>query len=242
MAGARKDGRGPDDIRPIRITRNYQEFAEGSCLIELGNTRVLCAASHEARVPAFLRGSGRGWVTAEYSLLPRSTAVRTPREVQAGRPSGRTQEIQRLIGRSLRAVTDLGAFGEATITVDCDVLLADGGTRTAAITGGYVALYDAFRTLRDAGVVGGAPLVAEVAAVSVGILNGEPVLDLAYEEDVAASVDMNVVMTGGGRFVEVQGTAEGEPFDGEQLGRLLDLSASGIERLVRAQRDALGAG
>ena len=235
----RKDGRGPEDLRPLSIAREYQEFAEGSCLISVGQTRVLCAASFEERVPAFLRGSGRGWVTAEYSLLPRSTTVRTPREVQQGRPSGRTQEIQRLIGRSLRAVTHLGGFGEATVTVDCDVLLADGGTRTAAITGAYVALHDAFRSMRDAGRIGRVPLVEEVAAVSVGILAGEPALDLCYEEDVAASVDMNVVMTGGGRFVEVQGTAEGEPFDRAQLDRLLELASGGITRLVRAQREAL---
>jgi ribonuclease PH len=235
----RKDGRAADDLRPVRITRGFQEFAEGSCVIELGQTRVLCAASFEEKVPGFLRGSGRGWVTAEYSMLPRSTLVRTPREVQQGRPSGRTQEIQRLIGRSLRAVTDLGAFGEATVTVDCDVLLADGGTRTAAITGAYVALYDAFRALRDRGRIETIPLVEEVAAVSVGIVEGEALLDLCYEEDVAASVDMNVVMTAAGRFVEVQGTAEGEPFDRVLLGELLDLGTGGVERLVAEQRAAL---
>jgi ribonuclease PH len=237
----RRDGRRPDELRPVRILRGAQEFAEGSCLIELGRTRVLCAASVEERVPPFLRGSGRGWVTAEYSLLPRSTAVRTPREVQQGRPSGRTQEIQRLIGRSLRAVTDLTAFGEATVTVDCDVLLADGGTRTAAITGGYVALHDAFRALRDAGRIDRIPLVDEVAAVSVGLVDGETLLDLCYEEDAMASVDMNVVMTGSGRFVEVQGTAEGDPFDRARLDAMLELAARGIDRLVRAQREALGA-
>ena len=236
----RKDGRAAEDLREIRMSRGFQEFAEGSCLIELGQTRVLCAASFEERVPNFLRGSGRGWVTAEYSMLPRSTLVRTPREVQQGRPSGRTQEIQRLIGRSLRAVTNLGGFGEATVTVDCDVLLADGGTRTAAITGAYVALYDAFRSLRDGGRVDAIPLVEEVAAVSIGIIEGEPALDLCYEEDVAASVDMNVVMTGGGRFVEVQGTAEGEPFDRQLLDRLLEIAAGGVTRLVTAQRAALG--
>jgi ribonuclease PH len=235
----RKDGRRADELRPIRITRNFQEFAEGSCLIELGQTRVLCAASFEERVPPFLRGTGRGWVTAEYSMLPRATATRTSREVQKGRPSGRTQEIQRLIGRSLRAVTQLGNFGEATITVDCDVLLADGGTRTASITGAYVALYDAFRKMRDAGRIETIPLVEEVAAVSVGIVEGSPVLDLPYEEDSTAAVDFNVVMTGGGRFVEVQGTAEGEPFDREQLDGLLELAAGGIRSLVGAQREAL---
>ncbi len=235
----RKDGRRADELRPIRITRNFQEFAEGSCLIELGQTRVLCAASFEERVPPFLRGTGRGWVTAEYSMLPRATATRTSREVQKGRPSGRTQEIQRLIGRSLRAVTQLGNFGEATITVDCDVLLADGGTRTASITGAYVALYDAFRKMRDAGRIETIPLAEEVAAVSVGIVDGSPVLDLPYEEDSTAAVDFNVVMTGGGRFVEVQGTAEGEPFDREQLDGLLELAAGGIRSLVAAQREAL---
>ena len=237
----RKDGRRTDELRPIRITRNFQEFAEGSCLIELGQTRVLCAASFEEKVPPFLRGSGRGWVTAEYSMLPRATSTRTSREVQKGRPSGRTQEIQRLIGRSLRAVTQLGNFGEATITVDCDVLLADGGTRTASITGAYVALHDAFRKMRDAGRIEAIPLVEEVAAVSVGIVDGTPVLDLPYEEDSTASVDFNVVMTGGGRFVEVQGTAEGEPFDREQLDGLLELASGGIRSLVAAQREALTA-
>jgi len=208
-------------------------------VIELGDTRVLCAATFEQKVPPFLRGSGRGWVTAEYSMLPRSTLVRTPREVSKGRPTGRTQEIQRLIGRSLRAVTDLGAFGEATVTIDCDVLIADGGTRTASITGAYVALHDAFRSMRDAGTIDGIPLTSEVAAVSVGVIEGEPVLDLNYEEDVAASVDMNVVMTGARKFVEVQGTAEGEPFDRAQLDGLLGLAASGIERLIVAQQAAL---
>ena len=235
----RKDGRAPDDLRPLTITRGYQAFAEGSCVIELGGTRVLCAATFEEKVPPFLRGSGRGWVTAEYSMLPRSTLVRTPREVQQGRPSGRTQEIQRLIGRSLRAVTTMNAMGEATVTVDCDVLIADGGTRTAAITGAYIALHDAFRSRVDAGRLERVPLAEEVAAVSVGMIDGEPTLDLCYEEDVAAAVDMNVVMTGGGRFVEVQGTAEGEPFDQEDLSRLLDLAAGGIRSLVAAQREAL---
>jgi ribonuclease PH len=235
----RKDGRANDELRPVTITRGYQSFAEGSCIIELGSTRVLCAASFEAKVPGFMRGSGRGWVTAEYSMLPRSTLTRTPREVQAGRPSGRTQEIQRLIGRSLRAVTDLGGFGEATVTVDCDVLIADGGTRTAAITGAYVALYDTFRKLRDAGQIERIPLTSEVAAVSVGVVDGMSVLDLPYVEDAAAAVDMNVVMTGAGQFVEVQGTAEGEPFDRDVLSALLDLAAGGIQRLIAAQRSAL---
>src|SRR6266508_19735 len=237
----RKDGRAADELRPLRITRGYQSFAEGSCVIELGATRVLCAATFEEKVPPFLRGSGRGWVTAEYSMLPRSTLVRTPREVQQGRPSGRTQEIQRLIGRSLRAVTKMSDMGEATVTVDCDVLIADGGTRTAAITGAYIALHDALRSQVDAGRLEAIPLAEEVAAVSVGVIDGEPILDLCYEEDVAAAVDMNVVMTGGGRFVEVQGTAEGEPFDQKDLSRLLDLASSGILSLVAAQRKALAA-
>ncbi len=235
----RKDGRAPDELRPVRISRGYQSFAEGSCVIELGGTRVLCAATFEEKVPPFLRGSGRGWVTAEYSMLPRSTLVRTPREVQQGRPSGRTQEIQRLIGRSLRAVTKLGEMGEATVTVDCDVLVADGGTRTAAITGAYIALHDAFRSRVDAGRLEAVPLADQVAAVSVGIIDGEGWLDLCYEEDVAAAVDMNVVMTGSGRFVEVQGTAEGEPFDKRDLTRLLDLAGGGIRSLVAAQREVL---
>lgn len=235
----RADGRAPDELRPVRITRNYQEVAEGSCLIEVGSTRVVCAASWEARVPQFLRGTGKGWVTAEYSMLPRSTVVRTPREVQAGRPSGRTQEIQRLIGRSLRAVCDLAALGESTVTVDCDVLLADGGTRTAAITGGLVALCDALTVVHARGAVARMPVTEEVAAVSVGIVEGVPLLDLSYEEDALAEVDMNVVMTAGGRFVEVQGTAEGEPFSRKQLDELLDLASVGIGQLVRIQHEAL---
>jgi ribonuclease PH len=236
----RKDGRAADELRPISFTRGYQAFAEGSCVIDVGSTRVLCAATFEERVPPFLRGTGRGWVTAEYSMLPRSTLVRTPREVQQGRPSGRTQEIQRLIGRSLRAVADLAAMGEVTVTVDCDVLMADGGTRTASITGAYIALYDALRAQVAAGRYERVPLKTEVAAVSVGIVDGVPVLDLPYEEDVAAEVDMNVVMTGKGSYVEVQGTAEGEPFDRESLSSLLDLASGGIMKLVAAQREALG--
>jgi ribonuclease PH len=236
----RGDGRGPADLRPVKITRGFQEVAEGSCLIELGSTRVLCAASWEARVPQFLRGAGTGWVTAEYSMLPRSTQVRTPREVQSGRPSGRTQEIQRLIGRSLRAVCDLSALRECTVTLDCDVLLADGGTRTAAITGAYVALYDCFRMLLSRGDIERMPLRDAVAAVSVGILEGGlPVLDLDYSEDVAAAVDMNIVMTGAGSFVEVQGTAEGAPFGRSELDELLALATDGISRLVASQRSAL---
>ncbi|MFN2641633.1 MAG: ribonuclease PH [Actinomycetota bacterium] len=231
----------PPDLRPVVMERGYLPFAEGSCIIQMGRTRVLCAATLEERVPAWLRGGARGWVTAEYSMLPRSTAQRTPREVQSGRPSGRTQEIQRLIGRSLRSVTDLASLGERTITVDCDVLIADGGTRTASITGAYVALADAIATLADAGTVPKGVLTDHVAAVSVGIVSGVPVLDLDYEEDVAASVDMNLVMTGAGAFVEVQGTAEGDPFDRDELGELIDLGTYGIETLIQEQRAVLQA-
>ncbi len=231
----RPDGRAPDELRPIRLTRGFQPNPEGSCLIELGATRVVCAATIEDRVPPWLRDTNRGWVTAEYSMLPRATVERTQREVKSGRPSGRTQEIQRLIGRSLRAVTDLEALGERSITVDCDVLVADGGTRTASITGAYVALADALATVDAAKA-----LRTEVAAVSVGMLGGEPVLDLDYVQDAGADVDMNVVMTGDGGLVEVQGTAEGDPFDRAMLDRLLDLAAFGIDRLVGAQREALG--
>ena len=235
----RHDGRRPDELRRVKIERGYLPFAEGSCLIEMGNTRVLCAASVEERLPPWLRGAGRGWVTAEYSMLPRSTTVRTSREVQSGRPSGRTQEIQRLIGRSLRAVVDFAALGERTITLDCDVLIADGGTRTASITGSWIALADAVRTLRDAGLIARDAVVDHVAAVSVGVVDGVPVVDLDYEEDVSAGVDMNLVMTGDGRYVEVQGTAEGEPFAREHLDALLGLGESGIRALIDAQRAAL---
>ncbi|HVL88866.1 MAG TPA: ribonuclease PH [Actinomycetota bacterium] len=232
--------RAPDELRPVEITRGFQETAEGSALIRIGSTRVLCAASFEETVPRFLRGTGGGWVTAEYSMLPRATVVRTPREVKSGRPSGRTQEIQRLIGRSLRAVTDLSALGENTITIDADVLLADGGTRCASITGCFVALYDACRAMLEAGKIERMPIREEVAAISVGIVDGVPRIDLDYELDVAASVDMNVVMTGSGRFVEVQGTAEGDPFEKSELDRLLELAEAGIKELIQAQRDALG--
>ena len=230
----RPDGRGPDDLRPVRMTRGFQPSPEGSCLIEFGGTRVLCAATVEDSVPPWMRDTGRGWVTAEYSMLPRATVERNRREVKSGRPSGRTQEIQRLIGRSLRAVTDLEAMGERSIIVDCDAIVADGGTRTASITGAYVALAEALNSL---GL--GHALKTEVAAISVGVLNGAAVLDLDYEEDSSADVDMNIVMTGVGGLVEVQGTAEGEPFDRALLDRLLDLGASGIERLVTMQREAL---
>jgi ribonuclease PH len=239
LAGARVDGRGPEDLRPIRLELGYLQWAEGSVLFEMGQTRVLAAASYEPRVPRFKVGTGAGWVSAEYSMLPRSTETRSPREVQQGRPSGRTQEIQRLIGRSLRAVTDLRAMGECTIWIDCDVLQADGGTRTASITAGYIALASAVRTLMDRGLLAKSPLRQEVAAVSAGLVEGEALLDLCYSEDARAGVDFNVVMTGSGSLVELQGTAEGEPFSRAELDRLVDLAAGGIERLVEVQRAAL---
>ena len=235
----RVDGRGPADLRPVKLELHFLEWAEGSVLFEMGKTRVLAAASYEPRVPKFLQGAGRGWVTAEYSMLPRSTEVRTPREIRQGRPSGRTQEIQRLVGRSLRAVTDMEKMGETTIWVDCDVLQADGGTRTASITAGYLAVALAMRTLRERGDMAADPLREEVAAVSAGIVDGTPILDLCYEEDARAGVDFNVVMTGGGTLVEVQGTAEGEPFSRKELDTLVDLAADGIAQLVEIQRSAL---
>jgi ribonuclease PH len=236
---SRADGRKENDLRPVNLQTGYLQWAEGSVLLDMGLTRVLAAASYEDRVPKFLMGSGRGWVSAEYSMLPRSTETRTPREIQQGRPSGRTQEIQRLIGRSLRAVTAMEKMGECTIWVDCDVLQADGGTRTASITAGYIALALAFRTLAERGVVPADPLIDEVAAISAGIVDGKPTLDLAYEEDSRAEVDFNVVMTGSGRLVEVQGTAEGLPFSRQELTELIDLAESGIRRLVEIQRAAL---
>ena len=235
----RPDGRAPEQLRSVRIERGYVDFAEGSCLVSFGRTRVICAASVAETVPGWMRGTGRGWVTGEYSMLPRSTVERTPREAARGGPSGRTQEIQRLIGRSLRAVIDLGALGERMITVDCDCLVADGGTRTAAITGGYVALVDALRWLVDRGDLGSAPVRDEVAAVSVGIFDGVICLDLDYAEDSQAEVDMNVVMTGSGRYVEVQGTAERDPFDGPTLDAMLRVASRGIAELISAQRSAL---
>jgi ribonuclease PH len=237
---ARPDGRGAHDLRPIRYETGYLEWAEGSVLLEVGKTRVLCAASHEPGVPRFLAGGGTGWVTAEYSMLPRSTQVRTPREVSRGRPSGRTQEIQRLIGRSLRAVARLDALGENTVWIDCDVLQADGGTRTASITAGYIALGLALRNLKERGVIEKDVLADSVAAVSVGIVEGVPLLDLCYEEDARAEVDFNVVMTGGGQLVEVQGTAEGSPFSRDDLDIMLSLAAEGIDRLTAVQREAAG--
>jgi ribonuclease PH len=239
----RPSGRLAGDLRPVRITRRYTRHAEGSVLIEFGETRVLCTASVEDGVPPFLKGRGQGWLTAEYGMLPRSTHTRSRREAAAGKQSGRTQEIQRLIGRSLRAVTDLAALGERQITIDCDVLQADGGTRTAAITGACVALHDALHDalsgLVRAGTIAASPLRDMVAAVSVGVFQGTPVLDLDYAEDSACETDMNVVMTGAGGFVEVQGTAEGSPFSRAELDALLALAADGIARLVAAQRAAL---
>jgi ribonuclease PH len=235
----RPDGRSPDEMRSVRIQTEFLLTAEGSALIEVGNTRVLCAASVEDTVPQFLRGSGRGWITAEYAMLPRATLTRTPREVTRGHASGRTHEIQRLIGRSLRAVADLHALGERSIVVDCDVVQADGGTRTAAITGAYVALALAVRQLLKFGAIRTNPLRDHVAAVSVGISGGQPVIDLAYEEDSRADVDMNVVVTGSGRFVEVQATAEKTPFDESQLAVLLGMARVGAARMVAIQREAL---
>ena len=237
---SRPDGRSADQLREIRMTRGWLEHAEGSVLVEFGATRVLCAASATEEVPRWRRGSGLGWVTAEYAMLPRATNTRGDRESVKGRLGGRTQEISRLVGRSLRACVDAKAMGENTIIIDCDVLQADGGTRTAAITGGYVALADALGWLQGRKRCKGNPLVTSVAAVSVGIVDGEPRLDLCYTEDVAAQTDMNVVCAGDGRFVEVQGTAEREPFDRDLLDRLLDLAVAGCADLTRLQREALG--
>jgi ribonuclease PH len=238
---SRTDGRGLADLRPVRYEIGYLEWAEGSVLFEMGNTKVLCAASFEPGVPPFLQGKGTGWVTAEYSMLPRSTQVRTPREASRGRQSGRTLEIQRLVGRSLRAVTKLDRLPEATIWVDCDVLQADGGTRTASITGGYIAMALALRTMKERGIVGADALADSVAAVSAGLVDGEGVLDLTYEEDARAEVDFNVVMTGSGKLVEVQGTAEGEPFSRGDLDAMLTQAATGIDALTAIQREASGA-
>ncbi len=236
----RPSKRRPDELRAVFLRRGYTRHAEGSVLVEFGDTRVLCTASVEEKVPPFLRDRGQGWVTAEYGMLPRSTHTRTDREAARGRQSGRTLEIQRLIGRSLRAVTDLEALGERTITVDCDVIQADGGTRTAAITGGCVALHDALSTLVQRGLVAAHPARDLVAAVSVGVYDGVPVLDLDYAEDSGCDTDMNVVMTGAGGFVEVQGTAEGAPFTRAQLDELLELARRGIAGLLAKQKQALG--
>jgi ribonuclease PH len=235
----RADGRADDELRPIRLNRHWLDHAAGSVLVEFGRTRVLCAASASTGVPRWRKDSGLGWVTAEYAMLPSSTHTRSDRESVKGRIGGRTHEISRLIGRSLRAIIDYKALGENTVVLDCDVLQADGGTRTAAITGAYVALADACAHLRERGALRGEPLTGSVAAVSVGIIDGVARLDLPYEEDVRAETDMNVVMTGDGRFVEVQGTAEGEPFDRELLGQLLDLATRGCADLTARQRAAL---
>ncbi|HSK27254.1 MAG TPA: ribonuclease PH [Jiangellales bacterium] len=237
----RTDGRAPDQLRPVRLTRGWLDHAEGSVLVEFGGTRVLCAASVTEGVPRWRKGSGLGWVTAEYAMLPRSTNTRSDRESVRGRIGGRTHEISRLVGRSLRAVVDYAALGENTVVLDCDVLQADGGTRTAAVTGAYVALADAVDWLRDRGqLASDAALTGSVAAVSVGVVDGEAMLDLCYTEDVSAGTDMNVVMTGDGRFVEVQGTAEGAPFDRAELDALLALAERGCAELTTLQRAALG--
>lgn len=236
----RIDGRPTNQLRPICFQRQFTRYAEGSVLVCCGETKVLCNASVEERVPPFMRGEGRGWVTAEYSMLPRATHTRSMREAAKGKISGRTQEIQRLIGRSLRAVTDLDALGEITVQIDCDVLQADGGTRTASITGAYVALYDALAGLVTKGVLSSLPLKDSVAAISVGIVDGRPLLDLNYEEDFKAEVDMNFVITGSGKFVEVQGTAEEEPFSIEELDALRDLALHGCAQLTEMQQQALG--
>ena len=237
----RSDNRAPSELRTTRLTPDYLVHAEGSVLIEVGRTRVICAASVEERVPPFLRGAGKGWVTAEYGMLPRSTTTRSAREASSGKVSGRTQEIQRLIGRALRAVARLDALGERTIWIDCDVIQADGGTRTAAITGAFVALVLALQRLRAQGTIPAIPVTDYVAATSVGVVDGTLLLDLAYDEDSRAEVDMNVVKTGAGRFVEVQGTAEAEPFDRETLDGLLELAGAGIGQLVALQREIVGA-
>ena len=236
---ARPSGRRSDELRPLRIRRRYTKHAEGSVLIEIGDTRVLCTASVEEGVPAFLKGKGRGWLTVEYGMLPRATNTRVRREAAEGRPSGRTQEIQRLIGRSLRAVADLAVLGERTIKVDCDVLQADGGTRCASITGACVALADALAWCRQRGLVAGNPLRDFVAAVSVGVVDGTPLLDLDYAEDSGCDTDMNVVMTEAGGFVELQGTAEGTPFTRGEMDALVVLAERGIRALIVAQRSAL---
>jgi ribonuclease PH len=239
MSLERTDGRAFDELRQVKITPGYLPYAEGSVLIEMGQTRVVCAASVDERVPSFLRNSGQGWITAEYSMLPRATQQRTPREVRRGGPSGRTHEIQRLIGRSLRAAVDMRLLGERTITLDCDVLQADGGTRTAAITGAYVAFAVAASRLLKTGKIQRNIITNEVAAISVGIVANTPLLDLKYDEDFKAEVDMNVVCTGDGRFIEVQGTAEREPFTRDQMEILLSLAAEGIQSLAAIQREAI---
>lgn len=236
---SRPSGRRSDELRAVKFTRGYTQHAEGAVLVEFGNTKVLCTASVEETVPPFLRGKSQGWVTAEYGMLPRATHTRSPREAAKGKQSGRTQEIQRLIGRALRAVIDLKGLGERTITIDCDVLQADGGTRTAAITGGYVALVDAVNTLIKKGLIKHSPVHGQIAAISVGIWSGQPVLDLDYAEDSSAETDMNVVMNNGGAFVEIQGTAEGHAFRRHELDELLNLAVQGINQLHALQLESL---
>lgn len=236
-SGLRPSGRSPDQLRPIKFTRNYTKHAEGSVLVEFGDTKVLCTASIEERIPRWLKGKGQGWVTAEYGMLPRSTGSRMGREASRGKQGGRTMEIQRLIARSLRAVVNLEALGERNVIVDCDVIQADGGTRTASITGGFVALADAMQGLVDAGKIKKNPIVGQVASVSVGIFNGTPVLDLDYDEDSNAETDMNVVMNDAGAFIEVQGTAEGHAFRQDELDAMLTLAKSGIAQLIDHQKD-----
>ena len=236
----RPSKRAPDELRPIKITRHYTRHAEGSVLIEFGDTRVLCTASVEEKVPPFLKGKGQGWVTAEYGMLPRSTGSRMQREAARGKQGGRTLEIQRLIGRALRAVVDLKSLGERTVTIDCDVIQADGGTRTASITGGYVALVDAIQHLREKKLLNNNPVYHYVASVSAGIYNGEPVLDLDYLEDSGAETDMNFVMNDADGFIEIQGTAEGKPFSLEEMLAMTELARIGIRRLIAYQREALG--
>jgi ribonuclease PH len=237
---SRPSGRAVDQLRELRMTRQYTKHAEGSVLIECGDTKVICTASIEDKVPGFLKGKGQGWMTAEYGMLPRSTHTRMDREAARGKQSGRTQEIQRLIGRSLRAAFDLNAFGERTLQIDCDVLQADGGTRTASITGAMVAAYDAFQQLVTKGAIGTIPVKSFVAAISVGVYKGMPVLDLDYIEDSGCDTDMNVVMTDAGHFIEVQGTAEGAAFDRAGMNRLLDLAQGGIADIIKLQKQVLG--
>lgn len=236
----RVDGRAKDALRPIKMTRNYIRHAEGSVLIEMGETRVICTASVEERIPPFLKDSGRGWITAEYGMLPRSTNERNMREASKGKVGGRTYEIQRLIGRSLRSVVDMTKMGERSILVDCDVLQADGGTRTASITGAFVAMVDALDWMRRGGLIRKIPVIDTLAAISVGILDGETILDLCYDEDAAVQVDMNIIMTGNGRFVEVQGTAEGEPFTKQEMETLFTYAEKGIQELTGIQQQLLG--
>ncbi len=238
----RPSKRGPDELRPVRITRGYTRHAEGAVLVECGDTKVICTASIEEKVPPFLKGKAQGWLTAEYGMLPRATNTRGEREATRGRQSGRTQEIQRLIGRALRAVVDLTKIGERTLQLDCDVIQADGGTRTASITGAFVAVHDAMQVMLDRRLIGASPIRDFIAAVSVGIYDGIPVLDLDYAEDAACGTDMNVVMTGAGRLVEVQGTAEGTPFSRGELNAMVDLAEHGIRQLIAAQKAALGVG